>query len=239
MRILVAAPPKTGNMWLKCLLGTIYDLRWLSPSEFPKRPNPEAFCQWVDAGHFPDGTIFHQHYPFDAALCDAADRAGVQLVTLVRNPYDAFVSTFFTLKQHRDEETGRRNIRTPIAAGTLDAPEVIEHIRNGGYRGNLTRARDWMQSGRATVVRYEDLHDDARAALAVATGVIAPASAETIDRAVRACSAENMRRRSQSMAKHVRAAKPDDSLRRLNEEHYAAFRDTHAEIIAELGYEVR
>ena len=41
------------------------------------------------------------------------------------------------------------------------------------------------------------------------------------------------------MAKHVRAAKPDDSLRRLNEEHYAAFRDTHAEIIAELGYEVR
>ena len=137
MRILVAAPPKTGNMWLKCLLGTIYDLRWLSPSEFPKRPNPEAFCQWVDAGHFPDATIFHQHYPFDAALCDAADRAGVQLVTLVRNPYDAFVSAYNNIQAH--EETGLRSGRRTdqIMGKPLDDPEVLDFLRS--QEGEATR----------------------------------------------------------------------------------------------------
>jgi hypothetical protein len=33
MRIVIAGPPKTGNMWLKCLLGRIYALRWLRPVE--------------------------------------------------------------------------------------------------------------------------------------------------------------------------------------------------------------
>jgi hypothetical protein len=239
MRLLVAAPPKTGNMWLKCLLGTIYDLRWLKPKEVPSAATLSAFRDWVAGGYFVDGTIYHQHYHFSDELCDIAEAIPAYVVTLVRNPYDAFVSTYYTLQQHHDDNNRKRRGKTELMGKPLDDPIVIEFLRAGGYRGNLTKARDWMSSGRAHVVRYEALHADPVGELNRLTDAIRPASLEAINRAVEACSAENMRQRSKGMAKHVRAARPDDARQRLTEEHYAAFRETYAALILELGYEVR
>ena len=34
MRIVIAAPPKAGNSWLKCLLAAVYDLGWTIPATF-------------------------------------------------------------------------------------------------------------------------------------------------------------------------------------------------------------
>src|SRR5215218_8447099 len=38
VRIMIAGPPKAGNVWLKCLLGHIYGLRPLTRDETPQRP---------------------------------------------------------------------------------------------------------------------------------------------------------------------------------------------------------
>ncbi len=239
MRILVAAPPKTGNMWLKCLLGTIYELRWLKPHQAPREASLSAFRDWVAGGGFVDGTIYHQHYQFSDEICDIAEAIPAHIVTLVRNPYDAFVSTYYTLQQHHDDNNRKRRGKTVLMGKPLDDPAVIEFLRADGYRGNLVKARNWMSSGRAHVVRYEALHSDPIGELGRLTDAIRPVPQEAIVRAVEACSAENMRRRSQGMAKHVRVARPDDARQRLTEEHYAAFRDTYADLILELGYEVR
>lgn len=239
MRILVAAPPKTGNMWLKCLLGTIYDLRWLKPKEQPSESTLAAFQSWVAEGGFADGTIFHQHYDYADELCDTAEAIPAHVVTLVRDPYDAFVSTYYTLQQHHDENNRKRRRMTALMGKPLDDPDVIAFLRAGGYRNNLVKARDWMGSGRAHLVRYEALHADPVGELTELTDAIQPVPWETIERAIDTCRAENMRLRSKGMAKHVRAARPDDARQRLNEEHYAAFRDTYADLVRELGYEVR
>ena len=239
MRILVAAPPKTGNMWVKCLLGRAYGLRQLLPRETPRQATLQHFQKWVAEGNFPDGTIYHQHYDYSDHLCDIAEGIPAHIVTLVRDPYDAFVSTYYTLQQHYEEDNKKKRRLVALMGKPLDSPEVIEFLREGGYRNNLVKARDWMTCGRAVVIRYEDLHRDPVSALKRATSMIAPASDEDVARAVEQCSADNMRQQSPGMEKHVREAKPGDARQKLTEAHYAAFREAYADLVTELGYEIR
>jgi hypothetical protein len=239
VRIIIAGPPKAGNVWLKCLLGHIYDLRPLSKQETPKRPDLSLFKEWIGAGGFPDGTLFHQHYDFSTELVDLIDSLPAHTVTIIRDPYDGFVSSYFTIQQHKDDGL-RSGRRTDVMQGkALGDSEVLEYLRNGGFRNNMRRAREWMESGRTLVVRYERLHSDAVAELRSITDQMQPVPDEKIAAAVEACSADNMRKMGGERSKHVRAAKVGDSREKLNDEHLAIFREKYAEMIRALGYEVR
>jgi hypothetical protein len=239
VRIIIAGPPKAGNVWLKCLLGHIYDLRPLRNQETPQRPQIDFLKAWLEGGNFPDGTIFHQHYEYKDELATLVDSVPAHLVTIIRDPYDAFVSAYFTIQQHKD--TGRRSGRRSdaIAGKPLSDPDVIEYLRNGGFRNNMRRAKEWMESGRTLVVRYERLHSDPIEEIRSVTNTIQPVPDERIAAALAACSADNMRKMGGERSKHVRAAKVGDSREKLNDEHLAIFRDKYADLISALGYEVR
>jgi hypothetical protein len=239
MRILIAAPPKTGNVWLKCLLGSIYDLEWLKNNEIPPRPEVDAFKEWVEQGGFRDGTIFHQHYDYSDELCRLVEAIPAHLITIVRDPYDAFVSTYFTMQRHAATNTREGWKKAHLAGKPLDHPDVLAFLRRGGYRKNLYKAADWMHSGRAKVLRYEELQRDPVSELKRVTDQIDPVAPEVIARAVEECSAENMRQRGAGMAKHVRTATVGDSKKYLGEEHLAVFRELYADLIQGMGYEVR
>jgi hypothetical protein len=239
VRILVAAPPKTGNMWVKCLLGTIYGLRWLKPAESPRRATLDSFRDWVAAGGFQDGTIYHQHYDFDAEIPAILASLPAHLVTLVRDPYDAFVSTYYTLQQHWAENNRKNRRMVALMGKPLDDPAVIDFLRDGGYRNNLQKAQDWMGCPQAVTLRYEALHADPTAELARACQRIAPVAPGAIAAADEHCSADNMRQRSRGLERHVRAARPDDARQRLGPAHLTAFRDAYADLIEALGYPVR
>lgn len=239
MRIVIAGPPKAGNVWLKCLLGHIYDLRPLTPKETPDRPRAGLFKAWAGDGGFPDGTIFHQHYDYSDDLVDAFDAAEAHTVTIVRDPYDTFVSSYFTVQQHADTDF-RKNRRTDVLLNKpLDHPDVLAYLREGGFRNNMLRAQEWIQSGRTVVVRYEGLHRDPLAEISRVANELGNVPNERIERAIATCSAENMRKMGGGTSKHVRAAKVGDSRERLNDEHLAIFRDQHADLIRSLGYDVR
>lgn len=239
MRIVIAGPPKAGNVWLKCILGNLYDLRPLSPKETPARPQLPLFAAWAEAGGFGDGTIFHQHYDYSDELADAFAAAGAQTVTIIRDPYDTFVSSYFTIQQHADDDL-RQNRRTDVLLNKpLDHPDVLRYLQEGGFRNNMLRAKEWIESGRTTVVRYEGLHGDPVAELSRVAAELGDVPTEKIEHAVEVCSAENMRKMGGGKSKHVRAAKVGDSRERLNDEHLAIFRDQHGDLIRSLGYEVR
>jgi hypothetical protein len=121
----------------------------------------------------------------------------------------------------------------------LDDPAVIEFLRQGGYRNNIEKARDWANSGRAVVLRYEDLIQDPLAELRRATELIGPVSVESLEMAIDYCRADRMRQRTKGGSKHVRTATVGDSVRQLTADHLEAFREAYAEIITELGYAVR
>lgn len=240
MRILIAGPPKTGNMWLKCLLAQIYDLRWIPPGQFPARPDAALFAEWAAAGGFTDNSIFHQHYKFSPELADAADAIPAHLVSIIRDPYDAFVSTYFTIQQHAPGAGNRPRNRSELYGKDLHGQEVLQMLRDGGYLGNLTKAEAWLQSGRAIVLRYEELHRDPVAILTGLSDRLGPASPAKIEAAVRHCSADAMRQRGGGEAEHVRSATVGDSYNHLTDEHLAVFRDDrYARLIESLGYPVR
>jgi hypothetical protein len=239
VRIIIAGPPKAGNVWLKCILAHIYDLRPLANRETPQRPQLHLFREWVAAGSFPDGTIFHQHYDYSPELADVIDSVPAHTVTIIRDPYDGFVSSYFTIQQHKDDGL-RSGRRTDVIVGKpLSDPDVIAYLRNGGFRNNMRRAKEWLESGRTLVVRYEKLHSDPVAELRAITDQIAPVPDEKIATAVDACSADKMRKMGGERSKHVRAAKVGDSREKLTAEHLAVFREKYADMIRALGYEVR
>lgn len=239
MRIIIAGPPKAGNVWLKCILGHIYDLRPLTKLETPKRPQFHLLKAWLEGGNFPDGTIFHQHYDYQDELVDLIDAVPAHTVTIIRDPYDGFVSSYFTIQEHKDDGL-RSGRRTDMMAGKpLSDPDVVDYLRNGGFRNNMRRAKEWLESGRTLIVRYERLHSDPIAELRTVTDKIEPVPEERIAAAFETCSAENMRQMGGPKSQHVRAAKVGDSREKLSEEHLAVFREKYADMIRALGYEVR
>ena len=243
MRIVITSPPKTGNKWLKCLLGTIYGLDWLRGDDTPST-NPRQFKAWVDSGAFDDNTIFHQHCRFTPQMVNAIESVPAHPVTIVRDPYDQFVSLFYWLQTRAAADEARHKVRPKdrprdvLIGKPIDDPEVLAYLADG-FGKYLGMANDWMHGGRSIVFRYENLHRDPVAELKRGTDQIAPVESDKIVKAIEACSVENMRQRSAKMAQHVRSGKIGDSKQRLSEPHLAIFRERYADLVQSLGYEVR
>jgi Sulfotransferase domain len=242
MRIMVVSPPRSGNHWIECLLGTIYELHRMGGRAKPEATRPQAVRAWARAGGFSDGSIFHLHCRFNRKVCNIFEAVPAHIVTVVRDPYDVFVSYYYWTQQrvlmHR--EHGARRPRHRMVGKALDDPEVLAFLADPkGFGSHLTRAKEWLHSGRAIVVRYEDLHQCPVEALTRVTDQIAPVDPDRIAAAIEACRAENMRQKSAMMAWNVRVAKVGDSRERLTEAHLAIFRENYADLIRSLGYEVR
>lgn len=234
LRILVAGPPKTGNMWIKCLLANIYDLHWLEDRSGYVSKELDELRRFLAAGEFPPGTIFHRHYSYSADLVELARSAPFHLVSMIRNPYDLFVSSYY---HHRDRTVFAHpdGPRAAIANKPIDDPAVLAYLERE-FGAVLEKANGWLQHDGSIVVRYEDLLGDPIAELNRVTNLIRPVEPVAIERAVATCQADTMR---QAMPKHVRAATVGDSKQRLGPEHLAIFRERHAALIRDLGYEVR
>jgi hypothetical protein len=243
MRIVISSPPKMGNKWLKCLLSRVYGLQWVIGEDSPST-NVARFAQWVEEGRFPENTIFHQHCKYKPALCDVIDNIPAHLVTIVRDPYDSFVSMYHWMQTRTayDMERGRVRAkdrpRNAMFGKTIDDPAILEFLSDG-FGEHIRRADEWVRSGRAIVVRYEDLHRDAIDAVTRVTNQIQPVDPSVVQQAVESCSAENMRNMSTRMSKHVRAAKVGDSHGKLEEAHLRIFREQYGDYLTSLGYDVR
>lgn len=242
MRILVVSPPRSGNHWIECLLGTIYGLTSVGGSKKPEATQPRVVQAWAQGGGFRDGWIMHMHCRFSPRLGDVIEAVPAHLVTVVRDPYDAFVSYYYWTQRRTptDRAKAERRPRQTMVGKPLDDPEVLAFLADPqGFGSLLSRANAWLHSGRAIAVRYEELHHAPLEALTRVTDQIAPVAPGRIDAAIAACQAANMRQKSAMMAWNVRAATVGDSRERLTAAHLAIFRENYADQIRSLGYEVR
>jgi hypothetical protein len=239
MRIVISSPPRSGNHWLKCLLSRIYDLEWLPPSEQVGH-KPHEVQAWVQRGGFRDDSIYFQHCRFTDRLCDALEAAPAHLVTIIRDPYDVFVSYYHWVQERVARGHGRERAhkRDVLAGRPLNDPIVLSYIAET-FGSNIAQANGWLHSGRAVVVRYEGLHDDPVAELTRATAQIEPVDQARIEMAIEACRSENMRQMKPKFTWQVRAATVGDSRQHLDETALAVFREHHHDTIRSLGYDVR
>lgn len=239
MKILIAAPPKTGNSWLKCLLASIYGLDWLTHESVPEGTDPEEFKTWVEAGGFPENGVFHHHYDFSETLCDVAEANGIRIATILRDPYDTFVSRYFFTQAQADNPKREKNQSHDAMIGKpIDSPESLDYLAHG-FANTLDKGIEWLESGRSVVVRYENLHADPMAELTRATNAIQPVPPERIAKAIEACQAENLLQTRKGLKRRIRSATVGDWRNHLTEEHLRIFRDVHAGRIRALGYAVQ
>ena len=242
MRIIIAAPRKSGNSWLKCLFASIYDLEWLTSADYPMGTELARFKAWVAAGGFRDQAVYHAHYDYSPEFCDLADALPAHIATMLRDPYDLFVSLYFFVQAQADNENraakGKSRNADVMVGKPIDHPETLAFLA-GEFREDLVKGIAWLRSGRSVVLRYEALHADPLAELTRATERIGPVAPERIARAVEECQAGNLLRSRKGLHRRIRTATVGDWRNHLTPAHLAIFRDQYADLIRELGYEVR
>ncbi len=236
MRIAIMSAPRSGNHWIKCLLGEVYGLELLKVKQKPGSKGKQV-REALEEGTFPDNTILHQHSSYHRRLAKALHAAPATIVTIIRDPYDVFVS-YHRWIQEPDRE-GRKGSedhpRNQMLGKPLDDPAVLAYLIND-YSSVLRRAVDWSTSGDSIVVRYEDLHRDPVATLRAVTDSISPVDDATIEAAFAACSIDTMR---VANPHTVKTGRVGDSRQQLTQAHLDAFREHHGAAIRALGYEVR
>lgn len=187
MRIVVVAPPRTGNLWLKCLLGRAYGLTPLLPGAAPARGSVASVRAWAAAGGFPDNTILHLHYNYSPGLAAALKEVPAHLVTIARDPHDMLVSIHRAAQRPPPRPDRQQSPSASLLAGkALDDPAVVDYIATD-FRTQLQKADAWVQSGSATVVRFEVLRADPKAVLESLMVSLGPAQPERLDRAISSC----------------------------------------------------
>ena len=144
MRIVISSPPKMGNKWIKCLLSRVYDLKWVIGEDSPDT-NIERFELFISEGRFPDNTIFHQHCKYKPKICDVIDEIPAHLVTIVRDPYDAFVSMYHWIQTRTDYDRERGRVRKKerprdaMVGKPIDDPLILDYLADG-YGQQILRA---------------------------------------------------------------------------------------------------
>ncbi len=242
MRVLIVAPPKTGNSWLKCLLSSVYGLDWLTADRVPGGTGLDAFAAWLATGGFPDNAVFHHHYDYSPELVTLANGASIHLATILRDPYDMFVSRYFFAQAQADNEkrVGKAVDRTAdvMVGKAIDDPVVLTYLADQ-FGSQLQNGIDWLESDASVVVRYEALVADPVVELRRATGLIQPVTEARLGAAVEACQAETLLRTRKGLRRRIRAATSGDWRNHLTTPHLEVFRDRHGDRIRALGYAVR
>jgi len=236
IRIVVAGPPKTGNVWIKHILAEVYQLHIISPEPGADANELQTFIQ---QGHFLPHSIFQQHYWPTHQFSSLVASEHIHVVTVLRNPYDTFVSLYHFV-QNFPESFPPGHQLYPLRKKTLDHPEVYAFIArvHKGFGIHLRLAYEWLASGRSQIVRYEDLQLNPVPEVERLTSHIAPVDEASIHNAISASSAEKLRKQSRRLSHHIRKATVGDWKNHLSREHLKVFRENHADLIEKLGYEV-
>jgi len=185
LKILVVGTPKTGNTWLKHLLGVVYELPIV---EVDRRHDP------AELARFGPRWIGQQHFDPSPALLDWGEREQVVFVAPVRHPGDVLVSLRHYMTNRRVAPTDN-----PLEPGIMlhdPSGEYGAHTRiflRNGFPLLLHLSITWLRGGWAHSVRYEDLWQFPLATLGDLTDAILPVSGRTLQHAVCACEVDLMR----------------------------------------------
>jgi hypothetical protein len=233
MRILIAGQPKTGNVWARKLFSQLYRLDDLNESLGRVPENVPTFLRFVEHGSFKENSVFHSHLFPNPKLRDACEGLGCNLITMLRNPYDAFVSFYFYV--NRLAERFHHGPFAVIIGKPIDHPDVLEFVRTE-YLRHLNLAVRWVNSGKAIVIRYEDLHARPVETIRDVADRICPVEDDQIRSAVEQCQAEKLKRRGGWIKGHIRSATTGNWEEHLGPAHFEAFKESSADLIIRLGY---
>ena len=237
MRLLIAAPRKSGNARLRCLLATAYGLELVGSRDVPDGAGIGEVASWLS--DLPDSSVAHVPWGHTAALDMLAAKHEARFVAILRHPFDLLLSVH-EIAQHRSGKKGRQGQTADswavLAHRELSDPEVLAYLHEG-FSDEIAWLRDWHDSG-APLLRFELLDADPAGALAALASDLGSLADETIAHAVAVCPAENLVRSSPVRGRRMPAVSAGAWRERLSDEHLAILRDRYGSEVSQLGYEL-
>jgi hypothetical protein len=237
MRVLIAAPRKTGNAQLRCLLASAYGLELVNSRDAPDDADFSRAASWL--GELPDRSVAHTSYRHTVELETLAAQLGVALVAVLRHPFDLFVS-IHEIAQRRTDKKRRRTEAVaawaPLGGTELDDPAVLAYLREG-FSAEIAWLKAWHDSG-VPIVRFEVLEADPSQVLTGLSAHLGPLGDDVVARAVAICPAENLVRSSSVRGRRMPAVSAGSWRERLSADHIAILRDRYGEDVERLGYEL-
>ena len=237
MRVLIAAPRKTGNARLRCLLASAYGLELVGARDAPDGADFSRVVSWLE--DLPHRSVAHTSYRHTVELETLAVRLGMALVAVLRHPFDLFVS-IHEIVQRRLDKKGRRPDTAAAWAlleGTeLDDPAVLAYLREG-FSDEIAWLMEWHDSG-VPIVRFEELEADPARALTGLSAHLGALDRDATARAVALCPAENLVRSSPVRGRRMPAVPSGVWRERLSDDQIAILRDRYGDDVKRLGYEI-
>jgi hypothetical protein len=237
MRVLIAAPRKSGSALLRCLLASAYGLQTAGSRDAPDGVDLTAVVAWL--AEIPDQCVVSTGFAHSSELAAAAARLEIALVGVLRHPFDLFVSNYDVAQQRATRGKDKHVDPGPwsqLSGRTFEDPELVAYARDG-FAEEIAWLQNWQQNG-APIVRYEQLEAEPAVALGELAKRLGDLDDAGIVRAVEMCPRDGLVVSRPFRGRRM-AELPSGAWReRLPVALHTTLREQYAEDIERLGYEV-
>lgn len=133
MRLIVNSPPKCGNVWLCELLSKAYQLPTITVSDQAAGSGRTLQAE-LSLDRVEDDFVTYCHIPpLEDYFSRAVQSLGAQVIGIIRNPYDIFISLFHYIQRHPEKFNAPHNSLSKLVGRPIDSEEVKEYLVRDTY----------------------------------------------------------------------------------------------------------
>jgi hypothetical protein len=187
LRIAVVSTPRTGNTWVRHLLGTAYRVPHLARHVMTD----------ADWAALPSEVVVQIHWRADAAFMAKLGEHGFRVVTVARHPLDVLISILhFCIYESESEQwlLGAGGTEAEIYAAMPRSRAFVEYGKGPRAAELLSVTLDWWGRDGVIGARYEDCVRDTEAELLRFEAEFGPVRCGSRAEAVAACSLGRLRK---------------------------------------------
>jgi SAM-dependent methyltransferase len=216
-------------MWLRRLLGALYDLEDMSA-------DTPAAVPWTE---LPNACALQLHWPPTASLLEQLDHAEFSTVVLARHPLDVLVSVLhFSQFEPRTARWLNRHGGTelPLLGGEPCSDAFRDYATGPRAAALLSVSVDWWRSPRLDApVRFEELVAAPQAVLERVAETLGGSTPERVAEATESATFDSLR--SETGNAHFWRGRPGQWRSLITADDVAAIARAHPAAFGELGYE--
>jgi hypothetical protein len=229
LRLALLSTPRSGNTWLRHLLGKVFAAHELAvhdPAE-------------VDWAALPGACVLQLHHHRTPALESLLARHGFRVVVLARHPLDVLLSILHFATHDgatRRWLAGEAGDEAPLHGAMPGSASFLDYARGQRARALLSISPQWWEAPGAVRLRYEDLVAQPVAVLQRLVPAVGAGRARgSLAEAVADSSLVSLRRRSRGRH-HFWQGRPGHWKRLLVAEVAQAIAAVHAGVFQRFGY---
>jgi hypothetical protein len=226
-RIAVISTPRSGNTWIRHLVGGAYDLPVASRHEL-------ADADWAA---LPEALALQIHWPREPGFLDRLRAHGFRVLTVARHPLDVLISILHVAVYDVESErwlAGRGGDERGLWGAWPRSPAFLDYATGPRAAALLAVTADWWGRPDAVSVRYEDFVADPAAATRALEPHFGPLRCPSLDALLERTSLAQMAR--DFTNNHFWKGQPGLWRRLLPAAEARAIAEAHAAVFETLGY---